>query len=92
MLAKEGRETAGAAAEAVYWARQVEGQASAWVDIAERYLGWVDVLNEKTEEEVAGLGQDALVSFRHALRRPPSLFDLANGHVDFIEALRAMDG
>jgi len=91
-LANEGRESAGAAAEAVYWALQVEGQASAWVDIAERYLAWVDVLNEKTEEEVAGLGQDALVSFHHALRRAPSLFDLANGHVDFIEALRAMGG
>ncbi|MFN2148605.1 MAG: GH36-type glycosyl hydrolase domain-containing protein, partial [Anaerolineales bacterium] len=91
-LVNEGREPAGADAEAMYWALQVEGQASAWVDIAERYLAWVDVLNEKTEEEVAGLGQDALVSFHHALRHAPSLFDLANGHVDFIEALRAMGG
>jgi cyclic beta-1,2-glucan synthetase len=91
-LANEGREFAGADAEAVYWALQVEGQASAWEAIAERYIAWVDVLNEKTEEEVAGLGQDALVSFRHALRHAPSLFDLANGRVDFIEALRAMGG
>jgi cyclic beta-1,2-glucan synthetase len=89
-LANEARESADA--EAAYWALQLEGQASAWLTIAARYLAWVEILDEKTEEEVARLGPDALVAFRHDLHQAPSLCDLANGRVRSVEALQAVRG
>ena len=45
----------------------MERQLSAWLRIADRYLPWIEILAEKTEEEVAGLGPDALLAFRQAL-------------------------
>ncbi len=89
-LAGEVRKSAGAETSAAFWARQVQGQASAWLGTADRYLTWIEILDEKTEEEIARLGQDALVACRGDLRRSPSLLDLANEDIACIQLLRSI--
>ncbi|UCF05851.1 MAG: glycosyl transferase, partial [bacterium] len=83
------RESAGSEAGALYWAGQMQNQASAWLGIADRYLSWIEILDEKTEEEIARLGQDVLLAYRGDLHRAPSLLDLANGTVACIQLLRS---
>ena len=60
-----------------YWATQMQSQLEAWLNIADRYLAWIEILGEKTAEEIAGLDPDALPAFREALHHAPSLQDLA---------------
>ena len=68
------------------WTRQV----SAWLRIADRYLTWIEILDEKTEAELAPLGLEALLAIRQALSRAPSLLDLANGRIDCIPILASI--
>ena len=89
-LANEVRESADAEASAVFWARQMQGQASAWLGIADRYLAWIEILDEKTEEEIARLGQDVLLACRCDLHSAPSLLDLANEDIACIQLLRSI--
>jgi cyclic beta-1,2-glucan synthetase len=89
-LADEVRESAGVETGAAYWARQMEGQISAWLRITDRYLNWIEILDEKTEEEVAQLGLDALLAIRQALHHAPSLLDLAKGHIGCIPILQSI--
>ncbi len=88
-LADETRETTGAETGTIYWARQMQNQASAWLGIADRYLEWIEILDEKTEEEIVRLGQDVLPAYRGNLRHAPSLLDLANGNIACIQLLRS---
>jgi cyclic beta-1,2-glucan synthetase len=75
---------------AEYWVKQVQRQGGAWVNIADRYLAWIEILAEKTDKEVTELDPDALPAFRQALQNPPSLKDLAGGNIPFISALQAI--
>ena len=68
----------------VYWAKQVQIRLEAWLNVANRYLGWIEILAEKSAEEVALLDPDALPAFRKALHHAPSLRDLASGNLDWI--------
>ena len=54
--------------------------------IADRYLAWIEILAEKTEEEIAPLGPEALLAFRRALYHAPSLVDLAHGRIACIRS------
>jgi len=89
-LANEARESTDVETGAAYWARQMEGQVSAWLRITDRYLTWIEILDEKTEEEVSPLGLEALRAFRHDLHHAPSLLDLANGHIGCIPILQSI--
>ena len=89
-LADGVRESADAEASAVFWARQMQAQASAWLGIADRYLAWIEILDEKTEEEIARLGQDVLLACRGDLHRAPSLLELANEDITCIRVLRSI--
>jgi cyclic beta-1,2-glucan synthetase len=89
-LADEARESADGEAGAAYWARQMEAQLSAWLRITDRYLTWIEILDEKTEKEVAQLGLNALLAIRQALHHAPSLLDLANGHIGCIPILQSI--
>jgi cyclic beta-1,2-glucan synthetase len=89
-LTDEARESADGEAGAAYWARQMEGQVSAWLRITDRYLTWIEILDEKTEEEVAQLGLNALLAIRQALHHAPSLLDLANGRIGCIPILQSI--
>ena len=89
-LADWARESAGIEAGAAYWAGQLERQVSAWLQVAERYLTWIEILAEKTEEELAQFGEDARRAISRALHRAPSLLDLAKGRIDCIPILQTI--
>ncbi len=58
--------------------------------ITDRYLAWIEILAEKTEEDIAGLDPDVLAAFRQALQYAPSLLDLAHGNIACIASLQAI--
>jgi cyclic beta-1,2-glucan synthetase len=88
---KAGAEASGGT-NVTYWAGQIQDQQSAWLSVANRYLGWIEVLNEKTGEEIAALNPDAAPDFLEALCRTPSLKDLADGNVSVIARLQDLRG
>jgi cyclic beta-1,2-glucan synthetase len=73
-----------------YWVRELQKQISAWLSITDRYLTWIEILDEKKEAEIASLGPDAVRLFRENLRHVPTLRDLANGNVDCIRTLQSI--
>ncbi len=73
-----------------YWSGQVQLQLDAWLSVADRYLGWIEILAEKTEEEINELQPEFLPSFREALYTAPSLQDLAAGNLTCIDSLQAI--
>ena len=73
-----------------YWAEQLERQTSAARHIADRYLGWMEILAEKPEQDIALLGPQAVRAVRKDLSRAPSLSDLANGRVGSIPILQGI--
>ena len=75
-----------------YWVGQIQDQQSAWLSVANRYLGWIEILDEKTGEEIAALNPDAAPDFLEALCRTPSLKDLADGNVSVIARLQDIRG
>ena len=79
-----------AAAGITAWAKEMEVQAAAWLTISERYLGWIEILAEKTLPELAPLGSAALLAIRHDLAQAPSLVDLAHGRIDSIGILKVI--
>jgi len=90
ILAAQARESADVDADASYWAAQMEKQVSAWLGITDRYLSWIEILDEKGARDLAQLSPDVLVAFREALHRAPSLFDLANGNSHCVQILRSI--
>ncbi|MGO8733327.1 MAG: GH36-type glycosyl hydrolase domain-containing protein [Terriglobia bacterium] len=90
VLSDKVRESASVETGAAYWARQMEGQVSAWLTMTNRYLNWIEILDEKTEEEAVQLGLDALLAIRQALDHAPSLLDLAQGHIGCIPILQSI--
>ena len=89
VLADEAREFADAEAGAPYWARQIERQVSACLSITDRYLPWIEILAEKSEEELSQLGEDVLFAIRRDLNHSPSLCEIAIGEVASIQALQS---
>ena len=89
-LADQARGSADVETGAAYWAGQMDEQVSAWLTIADRYLTWIEILAEKTEEEIAPLGLEALLAIRQALSHAPSLLDLANGRIGCIPILQSI--
>ena len=77
-------------AETAYWSAQVRSRAAAWMDIADRYLVWTEILSEKTEKEIAVLDPGAAGVFRAALNQAPSLKELASGTTDCVAFLESM--
>lgn len=73
-----------------YWLGQIQHQQAAWQDIADRYLIWVEILAEKTEDQIADLAPEAVSAFRQALQHAPSLHELAGGNIPYIDALRSL--
>ena len=82
-LAAKARESSADETGAAYWAAAMERQVSAWRNTTDRYLSWIDIVNEKTQEEIAQLGGKAL-------NQVPSLYDLAKGNVGCILILRSL--
>jgi cyclic beta-1,2-glucan synthetase len=83
------QETAGEE-EKKYWDGQVARQSSAWRNIADRYLGWREILAERTDEQIAQLGPEVAEAVRGDVSRSPSLLDLAHGQVASISLLKQL--
>ena len=79
-----------AAAEAAPWAAELEQQVAAWVRNSDSYLTWIEILAEKTGEELAQLGPAALLAIRQDLSQAPSLSALAHGRIGSIQILKAI--
>ncbi|MBT0665019.1 glycosyl transferase [Geobacter pelophilus] len=75
---------------ALPWSAELEQQVGEWLRNSNRYLAWIEIMAEKTEEELAPLGTAAMVAIRRDLAQAPSLFDLAHGRIGSITMLRAM--
>jgi cyclic beta-1,2-glucan synthetase len=90
VLAGKVRESAEGVTDEAYWAIQMERQVSAWLRTANRYLTWIEIIDEKTEEDITQLGAEALLAVRHDLNHAPSLHDLANGHISCIPILKSI--
>ena len=78
------------AAGAAPWAVELEQQVAAWVQNSDSYLAWIEILAEKTEQELASLGPAATLAIRQDLLKAPSLLDLAHGRISSIHILRAI--
>lgn len=93
-MVEEGTAVAGAAGAAGESARvllrQIQEQLDLWLAVVDRYLGWMEILGEKTEEDVVRLDPGALGAITDALHRAPSLKDVAGGNLPWIDALRRM--
>jgi cyclic beta-1,2-glucan synthetase len=72
------------------WVAELEQQIAAWDQHRDRYLGWLEILAEKSETELAPLGEKVLSAIRHDLSEAPSLYSLACGQIRSIAALRAI--
>ena len=78
------------AEKVTYWVGQIQRQRAALQDIADRYLVWVEILTEKTEDEIADLAPETVPAFRQALQRAPSLHELAGDNIPCIAALQSL--
>jgi cyclic beta-1,2-glucan synthetase len=85
-LADHLRENAGLETGAAYWARQVERMCSARIDLIDRYLGWVEIIDEQ-QEWIESLDGDVRREIRSALQEAPSLRALASGDSDVERAI-----
>ncbi len=71
------RDYAGTQAGGAYWARQLERQVSDWTELIDTYLLWMEILAEKSEEDLAETGLDSLLTLYQDATDAPSLRDLA---------------
>ena len=72
------------------WAGEMEEQVAAWTANSGRYLGWIEILAEKSEAELLPLGSALLAAVREDLSRAPSLADLARGRSESIAILQTL--
>jgi cyclic beta-1,2-glucan synthetase len=79
-----------AAAGASAWARELAQQVADWVRNSDRYLTWIEILAEKTEEELAPLGHAAQLAIHMDLSQTPSLYALAHDRIESIRIIRAI--
>ena len=73
------------------WVAELEQQMAAWSQHRDRYLGWIEILAEKSEAELAPLGTLAVSAIRQDLSRAPSLFAVAHGQIGSIQTLCSID-
>jgi cyclic beta-1,2-glucan synthetase len=87
-LSEKVRGSSAVQGKVAYWTGQLQSQLAALLSVADRYFIWIEILAEKTEEDIAKLDPGALPSFRQALHRVPSLLSLAHGQIPCIAILR----
>ncbi|MBI5521508.1 MAG: glycosyl transferase [Desulfarculus sp.] len=88
-MTEEIRQAGDLPGEAVYWAGQVENQVAAWIRLMDRYLAWVEPLDQEPAEMAGLAGPEALAARQRALAIAPSLRALASGQVDALNELLA---
>ena len=86
--AESTRLPGGVTGNAAYWAGELQNQLTAWLKIADRYLVWIEIIGEKSADEIGLVEVDARIALRAALCKAPSIQDLAGGDLDWIRFLR----
>jgi cyclic beta-1,2-glucan synthetase len=89
-LAESARVSDTGERKVAYWAGQMQSQLDAWLNIADRYLSWIEILGEKTAEEAGIIDPDLLEAIRGGLHHAPSLQDLAGGDLEWIPGLQKL--
>ena len=74
-------EVEGARAGAAYWAEQLTREVSAWIELIDRYLVWMEILYEQSESGLRLAGLEDLLNSCLELGGIPSLQSLAAGRV-----------
>jgi cyclic beta-1,2-glucan synthetase len=69
----------GLADEKAYWALKLTSELESWIAVIDRYLRWMELLSQASDEALFTLGPSFVQMRRDALRDLPSLRDLANG-------------
>ncbi len=72
------------------WVVELAQQLAAWIENSGRYLTWVEILAEKSGEELALLDPAVQLAIRKDLCLSPSLTTLAHGQIDSIHILGDM--
>ena len=70
---------AGTVDEKVYWALKLASELESWVQAIDRYLRWMEVLSEASDEALFTLGPSFVQLRRDALKDLPSFTVLASG-------------
>jgi len=78
------------ASKAAPWALELELQASAWSRSSERYLGWIEIMAEKSGAELTPLGAEAGLAIARDLLQAPSLSAIAHDRIGSIRILRGI--
>ncbi|MEX0787622.1 MAG: glucoamylase family protein, partial [Anaerolineales bacterium] len=76
--------------QGTYWSNEMERQVAAWTGLADRYLAWVEILAEKSADDLAPLGDEVVQAVRRDLRQAPSLHDLASGQGTSLTILQSI--
>lgn len=89
-LADAIRQEGGTDSATASWALQLENQVKDWIQTADRYLPWMEILTDKPACEIGTLDLDVRLAISQAQNSPPSLADLAEGKVPCISALQSI--
>ena len=73
-----------------YWSEQIQAHTDKWNSIIDRYLIWLEILNDTPSEGLLSLGNEAHEWRRAALADNPSLRELSAGAVPGMAAFVAM--
>jgi cyclic beta-1,2-glucan synthetase len=73
--------------ERAYWFKQLEQQIESWIQHADRYLRWLDVLAAPPDEFLRPLGNSALAARRKLLRELPSWGAVARGETGLLSEI-----
>jgi cyclic beta-1,2-glucan synthetase len=86
------RTAAGPTSASAAWALQLDSQVKAWIQTADRYLPWMEILAERQAGPADGSGAGPLSSLAQALDQIPCLADLAEGNVPGLSGLESIRG
>ncbi|HEY4361384.1 MAG TPA: glucoamylase family protein [Bryobacteraceae bacterium] len=78
--------------ERTYWISRLSQELTAWIEIVDRYLPWIETLTHPPDSFLQQLGNDVVKLRRTALLRIPSLQSLAKGNSPGISAILAWRG
>ncbi|MFN0101070.1 MAG: GH36-type glycosyl hydrolase domain-containing protein [Bryobacteraceae bacterium] len=73
--------------ERAYWFTSLEQQIESWIQHANRYLRWLDVLAAPPDEFLQPLGDNAVAARRRLLRELPSWGAVARGEVGLLNEI-----
>lgn len=73
--------------DAIYWSQQIETMVSAWTNLIDRYLPWVELLADESRNTFVHLGPEAIEIRWLALKVAPSMRQIATGDISVLNIL-----